>query len=263
MAQQRVIPDDLSIPDFLRAKRGSRAADPLPQTRAALAETDPRLARLTPQLQEYVTKHRIRLSWLDDPKTLAMLTEQHDEWAARKEASRQANRARLAAIPRKVSPLRGLIPLRQILQEMGDAAPKRRHAIAAIDASKMIHTRYHWTNSPVELAHVRRVIAEFVPPVKAKGEKPQFDESAVIRWLGDGNPKKAGTGAHARWDVLIRHGGKTVGEFLAAGGNPVTLQNAILQKRAELTQAKNGAAKEERKPKLKPKSKAKAKRRST
>jgi hypothetical protein len=48
------------------------------------------------------------------------------------------------------------------------------------------------------------------------------------------NPRKPGSGQHARFALLLAHNGKTVTEFLAAGGNPQTLKNAISQNLAEV-----------------------------
>jgi hypothetical protein len=67
--------------------------------------------------------------------------------------------------------------------------------------------------------------------------KPRVDAAEVpqgtIRVRGT-NPKKAGTGAHARWKLLLEHDGKTVAEFLKAKGNPTTLQNALAKKVVEV-----------------------------
>ena len=51
--------------------------------------------------------------------------------------------------------------------------------------------------------------------------------SGTIARLKDGNPKKAGTGAHKRWAVLFEHVGKTVEDYAQARGNMTTLENAI------------------------------------
>jgi hypothetical protein len=52
-------------------------------------------------------------------------------------------------------------------------------------------------------------------------------ETDVIRFGGK-NPKKEGTAAHKRWEMLIAHEGKTVDAYQKARGNPTTLKNAIL-----------------------------------
>lgn len=41
------------------------------------------------------------------------------------------------------------------------------------------------------------------------------------------NPRKQGTGKHARMAVLLQHNGKTVDEYAKAGGNLETLKNAM------------------------------------
>ncbi len=47
--------------------------------------------------------------------------------------------------------------------------------------------------------------------------------------LQPGNPKKAGSAPHARWALMFEHcdAGSTVAQFLAAKGNPTTLENAV------------------------------------
>lgn len=61
-----------------------------------------------------------------------------------------------------------------------------------------------------------------------------LDRDAVIKVTVDKNPRKPGTGAHARFALLMEHGGKTVGTFLDAKGNPETLENAIKDGRVSL-----------------------------
>jgi len=60
--------------------------------------------------------------------------------------------------------------------------------------------------------------------ISADGAADQ--KTAVILFEGE-NPKKEGTAPHKRWELLVQHHEKTVAEFLEAGGNPVTLKNAI------------------------------------
>lgn len=69
---------------------------------------------------------------------------------------------------------------------------------------------------------------------RATKEGSHLDDDSVIEMLAKENPRKPGSGAHARFDVLMRHGGKTVGEYKAAGGNTETLENAITAGRAKL-----------------------------
>jgi hypothetical protein len=70
--------------------------------------------------------------------------------------------------------------------------------------------------------------------------RSDVDPAAVMSRTRDGNPKKAGSGAYARWTLMFTHcdRGSTVGEFLAAGGNPETLRNAIIKGFAAVTGGK-------------------------
>lgn len=67
---------------------------------------------------------------------------------------------------------------------------------------------------------------------KSKEAAAVLSETAVIKILTEGNPRKPGTGAHARFEKLREFNGKTVGAYAAAGGNLETLTNAIKDKRA-------------------------------
>lgn len=49
----------------------------------------------------------------------------------------------------------------------------------------------------------------------------------TLRRAKDGNPKKAGTGAHGRWEKLFAHCGGTVATYREAGHNMETLANAV------------------------------------
>jgi hypothetical protein len=48
-----------------------------------------------------------------------------------------------------------------------------------------------------------------------------------IQRLIEKNPKRAGTDAHVRWEVMFGYAGKTVAEYIGDKGNPTTLKNAI------------------------------------
>jgi hypothetical protein len=99
-------------------------------------------------------------------------------------------------------------------------------------------------------AYVARQAAQPAPPVSAKpapgrvpkanGQKatsgsPQPNAGATINVLVPRNPRRPGTGKHERMALLLKHSGKTVQEFEAAGGNLLTLKNAIIEKLVELT----------------------------
>lgn len=59
--------------------------------------------------------------------------------------------------------------------------------------------------------------------------KPKDVPSGKLSLLNGTNPKKAGSSAAGRWSMLFEHAtkGSTVAEFVAAGGNPETLANAM------------------------------------
>jgi len=55
-------------------------------------------------------------------------------------------------------------------------------------------------------------------------------ESKIKLVNGGKNPKKEGSSAWGRWQLLFQHEGKTVRDFIAAHGNPTTLRNAVKSK---------------------------------
>jgi pyruvate/2-oxoglutarate dehydrogenase complex dihydrolipoamide acyltransferase (E2) component len=59
------------------------------------------------------------------------------------------------------------------------------------------------------------------PAAKPAG-KPAADD-AVIAWQGKDNPFRPGSGRHERTERLRKHSGKTVAQFLAAGGKRGTI----------------------------------------
>lgn len=65
--------------------------------------------------------------------------------------------------------------------------------------------------------------------LKSKHEKKAegLPMEAKIKILKEKIPKKEGSDAWSRWQLLYQHAGKTVGEFIAAHGNPTTLRNAV------------------------------------
>jgi hypothetical protein len=69
----------------------------------------------------------------------------------------------------------------------------------------------------------------------------RIDEAEVIRFGGK-NPKKEGTAAHKRWEMLISYDGKTVGAYHKAKGNPTTLRNAIVSGHVTLETEKGGSS---------------------
>jgi hypothetical protein len=64
----------------------------------------------------------------------------------------------------------------------------------------------------------------------------RFEDDAVITATVDKNPRKPGTGAHARFALLMEHSGKTVREYREAKGNMETLENAVKDGRASVAE---------------------------
>jgi hypothetical protein len=74
-----------------------------------------------------------------------------------------------------------------------------------------------------------------VAPVAAPSKKPRgLDPAFVIVMKIKQNPRRPNTGRHERMAVLMKHNGKTIKEFTAAGGNISTLQIAIQEGIAEI-----------------------------
>jgi hypothetical protein len=67
-----------------------------------------------------------------------------------------------------------------------------------------------------------------------KGSRKAAPAQGTIKALTPRNPRKPGTGKHARMALLLKHNGKTVKEFGEAGGNMQTLKNAIKEKIVEV-----------------------------
>ena len=65
---------------------------------------------------------------------------------------------------------------------------------------------------------------------RAARKAAQASLSGVMVRLRDGNPKKPGSAPHGRWSLMFEYAdrGSTVEEFTRAGGNPTTLENAIV-----------------------------------
>jgi hypothetical protein len=90
-------------------------------------------------------------------------------------------------------------------------------------------------------ARAKKAAAKKAAPKKAAAKTAKravgaakFDESAKITMLVSENPRREGTGAHERFKLLMRWGGKTVGGFLKAGGKRSTLNRAVAEKVAKV-----------------------------
>lgn len=79
----------------------------------------------------------------------------------------------------------------------------------------------------VQLAGSKGQVVAKAPRTRELAETPQ----GKLKRAREGNPKKAGTAAFGRWDLLLKHcdKGSTVAVFLKDGGNAETLRNAILK----------------------------------
>jgi hypothetical protein len=221
-------PDDgLLIPSFLRVDARERAR----------RDEDWRRNPPVP-LQAPITSVKrgaYTPSMLADPGTRALIAEMEAD-KARRLAERAARRdEEKASRPKRINPLAGLIPLKQILAEMGESAPRRRHAMLAIESAGLVHTRFHFEPGEATLARVRRALEQYRPEKKERGARPP---EGVIRLLTQTNPKRAGTGGHERFALLMRCDGRTTSEFAAAGGNPRTLLNAVADGRARIDDTK-------------------------
>lgn len=171
-------------------------------------------------------KRREHLEWIDEQKRRANAD------VERKRANVERLR-KLAARPRVPE---GHLRLRDAIEKTG-VDISQRHAKAAIDASNLVHQNYLMPSSALAIAQLRNVLERWQPPIK-RG-KHEHDPAAVVVVRIKKNPKKEGTGAHARWALLLAHGGKTVATFVAAGGNQTTLANAIKKGRVELETEKS------------------------
>lgn len=100
----------------------------------------------------------------------------------------------------------------------------------------------YWHHNPPKAAPrpmTKRALPDPTPgvgdgsPGKAPGRAKRTPRTAPAALVGtlarakEGNPKKAGTGAHKRWETLFSYVGKNVTEYEKDGGNMDTLANAI------------------------------------
>jgi hypothetical protein len=259
--------DPFAIPDFLRVENRPKAnttkkkkqdEPDAPPPPPAPTPTELAMAALSPPafkefIEKAVRRGHFNPDWLvvggtrgrgeaDVEAVLRQFRIKYDE-EQDKAVQRKLRFAEMAERrPKKVSPFAGLVKLSDILKKMGDKAPSRGAAKKAIDAANLDHTMYHFPDVVLTLAKVDAVLRNYKPPAKVRGgAKVVFAPSAVISWTkGKKNPKKAGSGAHDRWKLLMDHDKKTVAQFLSAEGNPVTLKNAIAGGFASLTGDNNG-----------------------
>jgi hypothetical protein len=73
---------------------------------------------------------------------------------------------------------------------------------------------------------------EVVPKVRVKSK---LNMDGKIKILKKGNPNKVGGGPWKRWEVIFKHDGKLVKDYIAAGGVDYSLKNAVKDGYAEIT----------------------------
>lgn len=85
------------------------------------------------------------------------------------------------------------------------------------------------TKLRAEVAAAKAAAGGGKQPRAAKVAAVAARPDAKLARLRDGNPKQEGSAPYKRWALLFEHcdKGSTVAEFLAAGGNPETLANAV------------------------------------
>lgn len=71
---------------------------------------------------------------------------------------------------------------------------------------------------------------------RATKDAAKYADADVIHGVV-ANPRKPGSGAHARFEVLRAHEGKTMAQYRAANGNMETLENAVTAARAKVRKA--------------------------
>jgi hypothetical protein len=64
--------------------------------------------------------------------------------------------------------------------------------------------------------------------LQSQSDKRSADlpDGKIVRLI-DKNPKRAGTDAHVRWELMFGYAGRTVAEYVGDKNNPTTLKNAI------------------------------------
>lgn len=112
------------------------------------------------------------------------------------------------------------------------------HRRSQADVNEMVA---HWLTKLESTAAATSARAAKVKLKRKAGkvEPPAKLDPASVLAFGGKNPKKPGTAPHKRWELLIAHDGRTVGEYLKAkGSNPKTLTNAISSGHVTLTEGK-------------------------
>lgn len=234
--------DPLEIPPFLRRKTGGRrrkvdvgevtsAQAPAKVERVQLTEFC-RLAETPAEESGMMMKDGvIPRRWYEGHTEKAqeeLLARVHLDVERRR--LREELRAEKEAKPERVHKYAGLVNLEDVLSAF-NPRPDIALVKKAIRAARIPNDRWHF--APDLLQTVRNVIRAYKPGETKKARRSEFDPVARIKWSGK-NPKHEGSSAYERWELVRTSSGKTVMEFLAAGGNPTSLRNAIAKGRVEL-----------------------------
>ena len=124
------------------------------------------------------------------------------------------------------------------------AAPSRTKTLAALERGDRGPEDPGTAKLRAELAaqasgkagRAARDAAGAVP--KPKKEALAQAQGKLVRTAKEGNPKKAGTGAHKRWEALFAACGGTVKEYSDAGHNMETLANAVAKGYVKIEESK-------------------------
>lgn len=97
-----------------------------------------------------------------------------------------------------------------------------------------IANAYPWAmprKSDLEAKGVKTKAVVVRTDLLSKNEKKAADMAlpvdSKIERIKDGNPKREGSDAWGRWEIMFGHCGGTVGTYIKNHGNPTTLKNAV------------------------------------
>jgi hypothetical protein len=249
--------DSLTIPKELRRKRGEKSSPTAPNT-IDLGRS--RQDREGAQLNAALAQYGLRVPSIDESgeagfrldegviprrwaQNSASVMELARRVAARKESferntaagleAREKSKLERAAVKSKM--YEGMVRLDALLAEMGDAAPSEGRARKAIEKAHMIHRKFHF--GPKEVEQARRVLRSMPaagprPGATGAGGLVRQTASAPVgrvRVLAKENPHKAGSVQHQRMATLMAHAGRTVADYLEAGGCRLKLKHALEQ----------------------------------
>jgi hypothetical protein len=131
------------------------------------------------------------------------------------------------------------------------AATQRKTAMSEDTATDTATTTAAAKKAPAKKAPAKKAPAKKAPAKKAPAKKAPakkaaaaagstggggraFADDAVITVVAAENPRREGTAPHDRFKVVMKHNGKTVGQFLKAGGETRALRRAVSEKLAKV-----------------------------